>query len=77
MPFIIVDERHIDEALNDTEWNQIKKLAWLYPIIDQLAKGETVDSNELTDVVETMPNVTHAFQTLIAYALGGNSVRIE
>ena len=77
MPFIIVDERHIDEALSNLEWMQIKKLAWLYPVIYRLARGETVEVDELTDACGEMNPCPSSIQKLVAYALGGNSVRIK
>ena len=77
MPFIIVDERHIDEALSKDEWSQIKKLSWLYPVIERLARGETVEVDELTDVCGEMNPCPSSIQKLVAYALGGNSVRVE
>lgn len=78
MPFIIVDERNVDRALTAKEWRTIKRTGWMLETVGNLINGETVDSNELADEIdEKIKTIPHAMQKLVAYALGGNRVRVQ
>lgn len=79
MVYIITDDRNVDDALSDEEWEVLKRCAKFQnaPLLREVLAGEQVSSTELTDEAETLSTVPFALQKLISYALAGQVVRCQ